>query len=790
MKIQLFFACFLIVVGSINISSGDNENVTNQSEWLLYARIATPYNYDLIWEEGIDTAIKDGANVILDWASFSDEYYGRIVNPESGLQDLRERVEFVHEHYPSIHYMVYIAPLEMITSNCDMNKNGVDDDGKNSAFTDHPEWLQVGIDGKKAVFYGSMPGIPSWVDETSEDVWLSPSNPVYHDIIINLAKQIASTGVDAVWFDVPFLCFNFGEGWQNQWTSVDKYSRAAFYNDTGYFILPPPISPNWDDEAWRAFVVWRYNQTNEFIDDFNTALKEVNPNIKLIIETSVDADVAATQHGNSPVYLSDVCDVTAHEFCGPSVAVQYYSWLEMMATLRFCKDIDNRRPSWLLSYVNKGYKNTIDVARLHAGIVLANSFNYYTSGNKGMTGIPDAEFNGKFLNWLSNHSNYYNINNIYSDIALFFSHQTLDYLDKGSWEGYAYHDAWKGMAMMLLESNIPFHVITERDIYKLSQYKAIIMPCFAVMSNEQANMIRKYVENGGKIIATGETSLFNEEGIYQSDFQLSDVFGIHYSDVKGDKVYVNDYGKGKAIFTLEPIGKYYCWAASPWANSGNKQKAEEHRLKLIYLYSLGKLEREIEVDAGVIALPYIHEGGIEIRMVNLNGISYGDAKPALQDVNIAVTIPKGMNIESVSQLDLLDSWKSLSYSVSGNKIIVSATIKEHSVISLNTSTPDLTISIQKPKEGFLYFLNKGIIPLSKTVILGPVYIVANIESLVGVDKVEFYIDYKLKYIDDSMPYKWFWDETVYGRHILRVIAYDIEGNIATDQLKVIIFNIS
>ena len=58
------------------------------------------------------------------------------------------------------------------------------------------------------------------------------------------------------------------------------------------------------------------------------------------------------------------------------------------------------------------------------------------------------------------------------------------------------------------------------------------------------------------------------------------------------------------------------------------------------------------------------------------------------------------------------------------------------------------------------------------------------------DKVEFYIDYKLKYIDESMPYKWFWDETIYGRHVVKVVAYDKEGNIATDQLKVMIFNIS
>ena len=264
-------------------------------DWLTHARITTPYGYNLSWEEGLARAVSNGANVILDWAGFSDTYQGRILHFNESLNEFRQRVEYVHSHYPEIKYMVYIGPLEMQTPDADLNKDGKDDDGKNSTYTDHPEWLQVGIDGRKAVFYGSMPGMPFWVDETSEDVWLSPSNKEYRKIIMNIAKEVASTGVDAIWFDVPHLCFEFGDDWQNQWSTVDEYSRRDFYNDTGLLLPTPPIQPDWNDEVWLKFVEWRYKQILDFVRDFYDAIKEVNPDCKLIIETSSDGSVHTTQ---------------------------------------------------------------------------------------------------------------------------------------------------------------------------------------------------------------------------------------------------------------------------------------------------------------------------------------------------------------------------------------------------------------------------------------------------------------------------------------------------------------
>jgi hypothetical protein len=40
-----------------------------------------------------------------------------------------------------------------------------------------------------------------------------------------------------------------------------------------------------------------------------------------------------------------------------------------------------------------------------------------------------------------------------------------------------------------------------------------------------------------------------------------------------------------------------------------------------------------------------------------------------------------------------------------------------------------------------------------------------------------------------MPYEWQWDEFCFGRHEIRVVAYDIRENNSLDKKEVIIFNI-
>jgi hypothetical protein len=679
------------------------------SDWPTTARIATPWDYPPrrfdSWEEAVDQAVADGANVILDWHYVSD-YWQALFEPllSRDLEAMAYHASYIHTHHPGVRYIIYVAPLEYVTPDVDVDQDGQVDPGKEgeSLALQHPGWLQVGIDGRSAVFYGSHPGMPFWVCGTCEDVWLTPASPEYRALVLEQARRIAATGIDGVWLDVPFLRFNFGEDWQEQWPTFDPWAVAQFEAETGYIVPQPPdlFWPDWDDPAWRAFVRWRYILISEFLADYQAALKAVNPGIKLIIETSVGPDVSATQQGSSTLDLPAVSDLTAHEHGGPwrSADTHYYMWLRFLSDLLFWRHTDGAQPAWLLSYVKAGEPDTLEVACLHAATVLAVGMNYYTSGNETMAGMPDVKFRREFFAWLAGEEGaYYDPGwKPYANVALVYSQQTLDFLDKGSWQSeFAYHDAFSGMAMMLLESHIPFQVVSERELHRLEDYELAILPMFAAMSPEQAQQIRDYVAQGGRIIATGPASLYTEEGIELSDFQLAGLFGVSHAEVQPGEVYVNDYGAGRSVFlySLEPGWVLtheldYFWSAEPWPGGVIEPGTAEaaRRAFLDELWSQAGVEPLVATTApkGVILLPFRNENSDElaVRALNFHGVHFGDAVPIPTTVDLSLRLPPGGSVASVERLEFLGDWKPQGFSQDGDWVELRFPLKVHVVVRL------------------------------------------------------------------------------------------------------------
>ena len=82
------------------------------------------------------------------------------------------------------------------------------------------------------------------------------------------------------------------------------------------------------------------------------------------------------------------------------------------------------------------------------------------------------------------------------------------------------------------EEHLPITLITDLDLRseKLAPFKLLILPNAAALSNAQVGFIRDYVQNGGGLVATCETSLFDELGHPRANFALSDLFGVDYME--------------------------------------------------------------------------------------------------------------------------------------------------------------------------------------------------------------------------------------------------------------------
>ena len=87
-----------------------------------------------------------------------------------------------------------------------------------------------------------------------------------------------------------------------------------------------------------------------------------------------------------------------------------------------------------------------------------------------------------------------------------------------------------GMYQVLVEDRVPFNVVNDKllDEQSLKKYKLLILPNIAALSDAQCEQLRQFVQRGGSIVATFETSLYDEDGKPRSNFGLSDLFGVSY----------------------------------------------------------------------------------------------------------------------------------------------------------------------------------------------------------------------------------------------------------------------
>jgi hypothetical protein len=89
-------------------------------------------------------------------------------------------------------------------------------------------------------------------------------------------------------------------------------------------------------------------------------------------------------------------------------------------------------------------------------------------------------------------------------------------------------DPVQGMYQLLTEARIPFDVILERDLTPeaLARYTTLVLANVALMSDAQASAVKAFVGNGGSLLATFETGLYEEDGKPRADFALGSLFGM------------------------------------------------------------------------------------------------------------------------------------------------------------------------------------------------------------------------------------------------------------------------
>jgi hypothetical protein len=367
----------------------------------------------------------------------------------------------------------------------------------------HPDWIAVEANGNPRRHW------------SSPEMWVTCAlGPYNFEFMTSVHKEImALYHVDGI----------FMNRWEGSGDCYCQNCRENFKLATG-FDLPRTSDPH--DPVRRAFLLWRQQRLVDVIDVWNGTIRVINPEASVIpnngsgalsplnsIETSRRAPMLAAdrqaRHGLAPPWLVGKSAKEYRATMGDKPVIglfgigleEQYRWKDSVtsnAEIRI----------WALDAIANGMRPWFT------------KFSGTLHDERWLQGIEDIYL------WTEKNQSYLTDRRPLARVGLVYSQQTAWYCPNAKVEDYAL-----GWYQALVESRIPFEMVHDRllDAERLAPYKTLILPNLAALSDVQCDQLRAFVSNGGSIVATHETSLYDEWGTRRKNFALADLFGVDWT---------------------------------------------------------------------------------------------------------------------------------------------------------------------------------------------------------------------------------------------------------------------
>jgi putative glycosyl hydrolase-like family 6 (GHL6) protein len=322
----------------------------------------------------------------------------------------------------------------------------------------------------------------------------------------------------------------------NSWAGLDRGSicycdncNKRFKDATGKSL---PRSHNWDDPPYRQWIEWSYARRVETWDAFNKVTREAG--------------------GPDCLWLG---------MNSGSVTAEARSFRDLRAVCRRSQILmldHQSRPD------NAGFADNAFVGKLLHGVLgpdklIPESMPMYQAGRATfrLTAKPAVEarmwmlagFAGGIQPWWHHISAYHEDRRAYhtaepvmqwhrqneqylvnrtpaATVGVVWSQRNTDFFGRDNPEELV-DQPLRGFIQALVRARIPFIPVHIDDVPKHTGALAtLVLPNVGAMFEDQVIAIRDFVSKGGGLVATGQTSLFDQWGEDRPDFALADLFGV------------------------------------------------------------------------------------------------------------------------------------------------------------------------------------------------------------------------------------------------------------------------
>lgn len=394
----------------------------------------------------------------------------------------------------------------------------------------HPEWCW-------RFFDWDGPRIPR---DTHYVCYNSPYGQMLKDFCVEVVDDL---GFDGIWFDGAFL---FGHGATGTYACCCAFCTAKYERESGRTM---PATVDLRNLAFRQYLEWRQNDHTEYWRDLSSYVYERDP-AAIIVFNYFNRFWSGPECG-SPLrrMAGDAPEGPEGKLCPPMkamIAAERGYWpqqvLLMAKTLRAIND--NYPPEvWAPGTDSTGGQspdlnpaNLLFHARTCATAGGFASFGVGTNLSPDGGPLEDCRTVFEALTAALEPLAPYVGGEPERLIGLVQSGSTKDYAHiDGDGKGTDPGPAWTavhGMHNLLNGLHLPTEVLLDNMLCEpfLSQYRAVVLPDVQCVSDEAAHQLRRYTENGGLLLAMGETGTLTALGEPRDRGALDDLLGIKWRD--------------------------------------------------------------------------------------------------------------------------------------------------------------------------------------------------------------------------------------------------------------------
>jgi hypothetical protein len=416
--------------------------------------------------------------------------YESFVNPTDKLKAIHAVAE--EAHHAGNYAFVYIAGTECITAHADQTAH--------TLAKDHPDWLQRNLAGQPAIFGG---GSAFWIRPGDEDVWVSPYAKEWRKTYMERVRQIAATGIDGIYVDIPYWMTHF-DGWEDTWASFDDYTVSAFKQQTGLDAKHALKPGDFSDPAFQEWVKFRIQTITDFLHEIDQNAKSVNPKIKTIPEIYPGIEEEAVRVGADVYSLYPVVDAIAHEYEfgeGDHMASSRspLDWFRYQVGMHSFRAFAQGKPTWILNYSWDGDKKVgarESMMNLAMSEVMAGA-NFWDAPGHSMAGSNDLPTRKEIFSWIKTNERLLYAPRLPIDpIGVYFSPTTRNF------HAADFLASYRGILILLMQTHRAFQIVTPRTLQSF-RGPTLVLPDVSILDSDEKQGLIALVGRGMRLVVTG-----------------------------------------------------------------------------------------------------------------------------------------------------------------------------------------------------------------------------------------------------------------------------------------------